>query len=139
MIIHTLVENMPILSLKRGEIEKSMSEDPALQELKKLVMRGWPKYKTQTPISVRQYWPMRDELNLREDLIFRGDRIIIIIIIHESHLGMEKCKTCASQVIFWPGMSREIEEKVEKCGICLTFRPSNVKEPMKPHEIPSRP
>ena len=147
VIIHTLVENMPISSLKRGEIEKSTCEDPALQELKKLVMRGWSKYKTQTPISVRQYWPMRDEINVREDLIFRGDRIIIptalrpemLDIIHESHLGMEKCKTRASQVIFWPGMSREIEEKVEKCGICLTFRSSNVKEPMKPHEIPSRP
>ena len=99
VIIHTLVENMPISSLKRGEIKKSTSEDPALQELKKLVMRGWPKYKMQTPISVRQYWPMRDEINVRKDLIFRGDCIIIptalrpemLYIIHESHLRMEKC------------------------------------------------
>ncbi len=39
--------------------------------------------------------------------------------------------------MFWPG--KEIENITSKCLICLTYRPSNTKEPMISHKIPDRP
>ena len=36
-------------------------------------------------------------------------------------------------------MSRDIQDTVAKCSICLTHRHDNQKEPMIPHAIPDRP
>ena len=38
--------------------------------------------------------------------------------IHEGHLGIEKCMLKARDSLFWPGISNDIRETVEKCGIC---------------------
>ena len=43
--------------------------------------------------------------------------------IHEGHQGMEKCMLKARESVFWPGISDDIWETVEQCGICqLTSR-----------------
>ena len=34
------------------------------------------------------------------------------------HLGIEKCMLKATDSVFWPGISNDIRETVEKCGIC---------------------
>lgn len=59
--------------------------------------------------------------------------------VHASHLGVEKTKQRAHDIMFWPGMGKEIENIVRKCSICLTYHPSNTKEPMISHKVPDRP
>ena len=59
--------------------------------------------------------------------------------IHSSHLGIEKCKRRARDILFWPGMTSQIEDVVLQCQICSTHQRSNTKEPMLPHMIPERP
>ena len=59
--------------------------------------------------------------------------------IHSSHLGIEKCKQQARDVLFWPGMTSQIEDAVLNCQVCSTYQRSNTKEPMLPHKIPKRP
>ena len=58
--------------------------------------------------------------------------------IHSSHLGAYKCKTRARDVLYWPGMSKQIQDMCSKCAVCLEHRKSNQKEPMIAHEIPNR-
>ena len=60
-------------------------------------------------------------------------------LIHESHQGADKCKTRRRTVLYWPGMSQNIETIVGRCHICLKFRASNPKEPLIPHDVPERP
>ena len=60
-------------------------------------------------------------------------------IIHSSHLGIVKCKSRAREVLFWPSMNSDIEEKVSKCTTCALHQPQNPKEPLIPSEIPDRP
>ncbi|KAK3731331.1 hypothetical protein QZH41_004089 [Actinostola sp. cb2023] len=59
--------------------------------------------------------------------------------IHEGHLGIERSKQRARELVFWPGMSKQIEDTVANCSICQELRNSNTKEPMIPHEIPQYP
>ena len=59
--------------------------------------------------------------------------------IHESHLGIEKCKSRARAIVYWPGMSAAIERIVAKCSICLKHQRENQKEPLLPREVPQRP
>lgn len=59
--------------------------------------------------------------------------------IHDSHLGMVKCKERARDIIYWPGMSAQIEKMVSQCPICNTHRNSHTNEPLITHALPSRP
>lgn len=40
-------------------------------------------------------------------------------LIHQSHLGMVKSKQKAREVLYWPGMSAEVEDMVRKCSKCV--------------------
>ena len=54
-------------------------------------------------------------------------------------MGTQKCLQWAKDVMFWPGMAKQICDYVPSYSICLSNRNSNQKEPLTPHEIPSRP
>ena len=45
----------------------------------------------------------------------------------------------ARQSVFWPGLNNQIEQMIRQCETCVKYLPSNVKEPLQPHEIPTRP
>ena len=90
---------------------------------------------------------MLTEMSTSDGLLFAGERIVIpesmrqdmLHSLHEPHRGMEKTQSRARTAIFWPGMSRAIEDTVAKCSTCLHFARSNTKEPMIAHEIPDGP
>ena len=42
--------------------------------------------------------------------------------VHMGHLGINSCLRRARALIFWPGMSTDIREYVEKCGTCSTYQ-----------------
>lgn len=59
--------------------------------------------------------------------------------IHESHLGIVKCKERARDILYWPHMSSDIEEMVSQCAIYNENRNSNPREPLLSQPIPDRP
>ena len=52
---------------------------------------------------------------------------------------MERSKLRARELVYWPGMSKQIEDVVSSCAVCQELRHSNAREPMVPHEIPQYP
>ncbi|GBN89978.1 hypothetical protein AVEN_190470-1 [Araneus ventricosus] len=52
---------------------------------------------------------------------------------------MEKAKARARQVLFWPGITKDIENMVSKCKTSERYRHRNVKEPLICHEVPNLP
>ena len=112
-----------------------------------MILKGWPDNREDVSPAVRQYWSYRDELTCLDGLLFKGDKIIVpktlqsemLEKIHETHLGIVKCKNRARQVLFWPGMSARIEETVAACALCAEHWRANAKEPLIPVEIPERP
>ena len=81
------------------------------------------------------------------DLLLKPQKIIIpkalrhemLGRIHIGHMGVQKFKERALDVLFWPGMCKEIETFVEKCLTCQEYRNAQQKEPLRPHDIPVRP
>ena len=59
--------------------------------------------------------------------------------IHSSHLGVVRCKQRARDILFWPGMGKDIEDLISQCDICAEHHMSNPREPMTVGEILSRP
>jgi hypothetical protein len=82
-----------------------------------------------------------------DNLVYRGNCLVVpetlrkemLDLIHLSHLGVTKCILKARQVLYWPGMSRDIENRVMSCEVCRKYSRNNFKEPLKPHEVPEYP
>lgn len=82
------------------------------------------------PICTRKYWPLRDELHIIEGLVFRGETLVIppstrhelLTKLHESQLGIAKCKASARPIMYWPGMGRDIEEPISRFSICAKYK-----------------
>ena len=82
--------------------------------------------------------------------MYKGLKLIIpenlckemLTLIHETHLGIVKCKIRAREFMYWPGMMSDIQDIVEKCEICtVNNKKTNNKEPMSMigSELPDRP
>ncbi|UYV65294.1 K02A2.6-like [Cordylochernes scorpioides] len=129
------------------ELQTLTKEDQELQELKTLILYGWPNYKSAVPESCKKYWPYRDELSTNEDLIFKGSRVFIPLrwkakilkLIHEGHQGTNSCLRRARDSIYWHGISQDIINTVENCRTCQANQRNKTKEPMIIKEIPSLP
>ncbi|XP_033724551.1 uncharacterized protein K02A2.6-like [Pecten maximus] len=59
--------------------------------------------------------------------------------IHAGHLGMSKCKQRAREVLFWPGITEDIQNLVKRCEPCQVHQKQQMAEPLLSHPIPLRP
>ena len=147
VMVHSLIANLPMTQEKLAQMKSATAQDDELQMLSKIVKDGWPFHRGQLPVSVAHDWNLRGEIHEAEGLLFLGQRLIIpqemrqdvLNCILESHLGIEKCKSRARAVVYWPGMSTAIERMVAKCSVCLKYQRENQKEPLLPHGVPQRP
>ena len=144
---HALGTSLPMSVTRREEIQRATSQDPELQALLRIIRSGWPTSIAEVQQAARPFWTVRDELHEAEGQIFKCNKIIIhtalrpemLRIIHEGHQGEERCKGRARMVMYWPNMTRSIDEVVRKCPACLRHGRSKTKEPLIQHGIPERP
>jgi transposase InsO family protein len=142
------VRSMNVFTPQRqDELRRETQMDKELGMLKKQIKDGWPVTRQQVPPEIRPYWDSRDGLGVIEEIIFKGDRVVIpktmrqrvLEIVHEGHLGIVMSKQLARDSIYWPGMNSQIEDIVSKCSECQEQRRVQEKQPMIPSEIPENP
>ena len=147
VMVHSFVKSLPISEAKLVELKRATREDKTLSQVTEFIQNGWPEHKQHIPPDVLPYWKVRQDVNEADGILLKGNQIIIpasmrqeiLQLIHASHLGQEKSKSRARAVLYWPGMSGDIETLISKCTTCLEHRANNQKEPMIPHPIPTRP
>lgn len=118
-----------------------MEKDAEMCELRLVIQQGWP---TDVPEIIRGYWNHRDQLVIEDGVVFLGNRLVIPKIlrpnvlsqIHEGHLGIEMSKKRAREVVFWPGMNAQIEQKIRLCNTCQKFQKRQSAEPYIYHKRP---
>ena len=59
--------------------------------------------------------------------------------VHLGHTGIESTKKRARDILYWPGMSEDIERLVRTCSVCNSCKPHQQREPLKLHNISERP
>ena len=136
--VHNVITHLPMSEQKILLMREATAQDEALQAVISVCKTGWPVHKWSLKPLVRPYWPIHDDIHEVEGLVFVGDKLLIpsslrgemLNKIHETHLGMEKCKARARELLYWPGMTNDIEELVRR---------ANQREPMIPHQVPERP
>ena len=108
---------------------------------------GWPGCIEEVPLQIREFFWARGHLSASNGFLTYDDRIVIpaemrddiLGHIHLGHQGVTKCRERANQSVWWPGISKEIQKKIELCNFCQTNQPTQKKEPLMTTPIPDRP
>ena len=136
----------PVSHDRLEAIRQATRQDQDLQIILKYILHGWPS-KSSVPVHLQEYLPHRGELSLVNGIITYQDRILIpsamqadmLARLHESHQGISKCLENARSCIWWPGMSKQVKEMIDRCMECREHRPAQRKQPLIPTDLPSRP
>lgn len=145
-VVHSVSKLLPMSESRFKQFQKATEEDKELQMLFEYFKKGWPEKKV-VQKNLLPYYKVKNDLYCIDGLVFLNDKIIVptilrqdmLMLIHEAHLGITKCKSRARELMYWPGISRDIENLINKCSICEKFQKSQTKEPLENHELPSRP
>ena len=143
-----MVHTIQLQEEARDTLTKAYQADATMKELLQIVHDGWYwHHKRDSPQALHPYWNYRDELHIKDGLIYRGEQLLIpsslrqeyLAKVHQGHLGSDKCIERARQSLFWPGISANIREMVARCVLCQRFANQQQREPLQPHEIPDLP
>ncbi|GBN52471.1 Transposon Ty3-I Gag-Pol polyprotein [Araneus ventricosus] len=146
-LVHSLTKHLQISESRKKEFKEATLSDVGLSHVLKFWNEGWPSNGQNISPEAWEYFKFRDNIYVEEGLVFLNDRVIVPVslrsemlnILHQAHCGMEKARARARQVLFWPGITKDIENMVSKCKTCERYRPRNVKEPLICHEVPNLP
>ena len=132
---------------KHDEWVGATRRDSTLSTVRRFIISGWPGERSEVPDVIKPYWDIRDELSTYNGLVYKGLRLVIpsdkrskmLELIHKAHQGVTKTKQLARDLIYWPGINKQIEDIVSRCEHCLKYQYSQQKEPMIISEIPEGP
>ena len=120
------IHHVHITPEKKLEFQETIKDDPRLQSLAEIIVRGWPEDVNDVPKALRPYHNHRNELIVEDGLILKGEALIIhqqkrekmLHKIHEGHQGISKCQYQARHCVYWPGINQDIKRTVESCATC---------------------
>ena len=110
-----------------------------LHVLAEYITNGWPS-KDAIPVKVQAIYPASTDLSVTDGIITKGSQIVIpesmqkevLQKLHESHQGISKCRECAHDAVWWPGISKYINN-------LTTSYTTTKREPLRPTPLPDRP
>ena len=78
----------------------------------------------------------REELTVEDCIVLKDPHIVIhhkkcqamLNLIHEGHLGLNKCTLRAKDTVYWPGLNEQLEKLVLNCELCLKYSFSKHKQ-----------
>ena len=127
-------------------MKTAAANDDEYQDLKAIILNGFPNERANLPLHLRLYWSMRDRLAVDDDFIVCGKRTVIPKLLRKTilerlkngHMGSSKTKERARQVVWWPQIDNDIEQAVKQCKVCQDNLPRQCKEPMVRRDSPMR-
>lgn len=107
------------------ELTAESAADPTLSVVREYALNGWP---AQVTPDVQPYARVKHELSCWNDTcLARGHCAVIpaklrgrvLAMAHEGHLGIVKLKQRCRDLVWWPGLDKDIEQLVRDCTPCL--------------------
>ena len=137
------IDNMPVTA---DMIKAWTRRDPVLARVLQFVVSGWP-VAMEVEEQLKPHWSKRLELTVQDGCIIWGNRVIIppagrdLVLgeLHQAHPGSTRMKQLARAYIWWPGLDKNIEDRVKQCSVCQETQSSPPKSPLLPIRWPSRP
>ena len=128
---HILMSTHPqdTFSRKLDQLRKSTVQNNQLTGLSYYINAGFLCEKKNLPTDLQEFLNFRDTLSIKNGLLTCGFRIIVphemrvemLQYIHEEHHGKERCLLRARNTVFWPKITYDIQELIERCIICQEY------------------
>ena len=112
-----------------------------------MTLNGWPNRIQDVPHQACHFWSLRDELTIKEGVLFKGNRVCTppelhdrtLYDLHNRHQGIEKMTHIARANVYWPGIDANITNYARRCTICAKYKASKSVQPMLLQDKPDRP
>ena len=143
--VDLLVQTLPATDNQLQVVRKAQDSDVTCTQIKSYCQHGWPD-QTRLPVTLKKYLPVKDKLSVTNGLLLRGNRLVIphplqpetLQKLHAGHQGITKCHQQALQSVWWPAISKDIEETINRCVVCCTTRFQHA-EPLLSSDFPDYP
>ena len=143
LTLHTLLESTVTLQ----ELKAASKQDPVIFQLCSYSCQGWPR---ELPEELLAFSLVKQELSCwNETCVARGFctvipgalRARVLAMAHEGHLGIVKLKQRCRDLVWWPGIDKDIEALVKECRACLVSGKTGRRPPppLQPLAWPSKP
>ncbi|CAG9088221.1 unnamed protein product [Plutella xylostella] len=142
-----VIDNVRFSDDRLREIKRATRDNDVCQVLINYILKGWPVNKYDCAVELRALWSHRESLEYIDEVILKDKLVYIpeelrgemVARVHAGHLGIDRCKRRARDVMWWPGMSRAVEAAVRACRACAEHAARPAREPMIPHQVPPLP
>ncbi|XP_046863284.1 uncharacterized protein K02A2.6-like [Xenia sp. Carnegie-2017] len=139
-----IVQNIPASERRLEGIRRHQQEDPVCTKLVEFCSEGWPD-RNRITSTLFPYYFERATITMQKGMLMKDSRLIIpsslrldiLEKIHAGHQGIRKCRERAKESVWWPGLSKHIENMVTDCSICCKYR-ENHAEPLLTTCFPQR-
>ena len=137
------IETENVTTISWELIAEKTKSDPILSKLVRAIdenfSRSYPE--------LQAYRKYQDALYLQNGVVMFEDRAvipsslrqIILNVLHSAHQGVLGMGSRARSILFWPGMTRDIERIRENCNECNRNSPSQAHLPSTPENPPKTP
>lgn len=141
-----ILGHLPATEHKLAHIREAQTTASVCKQLRTYIEKGWPPHRRSVPEHLLPFWPERNDIHMAEGLLLKGERILIpgciqgemLERLYEGHQGVTKCVARAKESLWWPGITRQIKELVERCEICCQYAQTKT-EPLITTPLPARP
>ncbi|KAL0150323.1 hypothetical protein M9458_054431, partial [Cirrhinus mrigala] len=145
VFVDAVVSSLPVTDTRLEKIKQAQQTDETCKTVARYCQTAWPQ-KHRVSTGIVPYWQVRAELYLVGDLLMKGDRIVIpqtlrgeiLHKLHEGHQAISKCRARAQASVWWPGISAQIRETVDRCEMCQRYR-TQYREPLLQSQVLNRP
>ncbi|KAF7646649.1 hypothetical protein LDENG_00184290 [Lucifuga dentata] len=144
--IDSVVDSLPATQTKLTQIKDAQHTDNTCIRLRRHITNGWPKHRRDVHELMLPYCPEQSSMHEGGGLLMKGVRLIIpehmrtdiLQKLHQGHQGINKCLVRVREAVWWPGITSQVKQMVERCEICAREAQIPVK-PLLNTELPSRP
>ena len=134
----------PRLRVFLSQLRPATRTDVLLSKVLKYTKRCWP---DEVNDALRPFWTRRSELTVEDDCLLWGSRAVIplklrsklIDELHRDHPGMSRMKSVARSYMWWPGLDKQIEQRVRGCVSCQAVKNAPPAAALQPWTWPSQP
>ena len=134
-----VTETLPAGKDRLTTYRRAQSADEVCRRVMDYCKVGWPqRYQVENSVV-----PYRGSLTIDNNLLLFNHRIVVpkspqsetLKKIHAGHQGVERCRLRVRESVWWPGVSRQIEQLVQQCPVCVQAARLQTK-PLKTSKLP---
>ena len=122
------VDTANMLPISFSDIQQATLASPGLKKIVKCIeLDRWPQRKSQLMNKEAEaFFEYRYRLTVNENAIFMDNRVVIpnqfrktiLAELHNGHPGDTRMKLLARSKVYWPGITKDIEDTVKSCETC---------------------